>query len=75
LRSTASYSYVNLENRAEMGDYAYNQTHYGQVNLIWAPTKNFYIGIEYLAGYKDVQNGNSGMDHRVQLSFQYKLFR
>lgn len=74
-RSTISYSYVNLDSRPEQGDYAYDQTHYGQANVIWAPTKNFYVGLEYLYGHKEARNGNSGDDHRVQMSFQYKLVR
>ena len=74
-RSTVSYSYVQLDNREEQGDYAYDRTHYAQANLIWAPTKSFYVGIEYLYGMKEARNGNDGDDHRLQLSFQYKLIR
>jgi hypothetical protein len=74
-RSTASYSYVQLDNQLEQGDFAYDQTHYAQGNLVWAPTKNFYVGLEYLYGHKEARNGNRGDDHRVQLSMQYKLVR
>lgn len=74
-RSTVSYSYVQLDNRAEQGDFAYDNTHYAQGNLIWAPTKNFYVGLEYLYGMKETRNGSTGDDHRVQVSFQYKLVR
>ncbi|HOB98674.1 MAG TPA: DcaP family trimeric outer membrane transporter [Verrucomicrobiota bacterium] len=74
-RSTVSYGYVQLDSSSEQGDFAYDQTHYAQANLIWAPTKNFYVGLEYLYGRKEAQNGNSGDDHRVQLSLQYKLVR
>ena len=74
-RSTASYSYVQLDNRSDQGGFTYDRTHYAQGNLVWAPTKNFYIGIEYLYGTKETRNGNTGDDHRVQLSLQYKLVR
>lgn len=74
-RSTASYSYVHADSRAEQGSSAYDQTHFAQCNLIWAPTKNFSIGIEYLYGHKQTRNGRTGDDHRVQLSLQYKLIR
>jgi hypothetical protein len=74
-RSTVSYSFVQLDNRSEQGDFAYDQTHYAQGNLVWAPTKNFYVGLEYLYGFKEARNDNSGDDHRVQLSLQYKLVR
>jgi hypothetical protein len=74
-RSTASYSYVHLDNREELGGFAYEHAHYVQGNLIWAPTKTFYVGIEYLYGLKEARNGNEGHDHRVQLALQYKLIR
>ncbi|MCW5551399.1 MAG: porin [Verrucomicrobiae bacterium] len=74
-RSTASYSYVTLDHRAELSDFAYDSTHYAQCNLIWAPTKNLYVGLEYLYGYKEARNGSTGDDHRVQISLQYKLIR
>jgi len=74
-RSTVSYSYVKLDNRPEQGNFAYDNTHYAQANLVWAPTKNFYVGLEYLYGFKGVRNGADGDDHRLQLSFQYKLVR
>lgn len=74
-RSTVSYSYVKLDSLAEQGDFAYDQTHYAQANIIWTPTKSFYVGLEYLYGHKEVQNGNGGDDHRVQLSLQYTLIR
>ncbi len=74
-RSTVTYSYVKLDSVPEMGGFAYDHTHYAQANLIWAASKNFYVGIEYLYGLKQTLNGNSGNDQRIQLSFQYKLVR
>jgi hypothetical protein len=76
-RSTVSYSYVKLETRDDQssGGFAFDHTHYVQCNLIWAPTKNFYIGAEYLYGKKEARNSNEGDDHRVQVALQYKLMR
>jgi len=74
-RSTVSYNYVQLDNVAEQGDFAYDHTHYAQANIIWSPTRNFYVGLEYLYGLKGTRNGADGDDHRVQLSLQYKLIR
>lgn len=74
-RSTVSYSYVQLDNRFDQGDFAMDDTHYAQANLIWAPTKSFYVGLEYLYGMKEARNGHDGEDHRVLLSLQYKLIR
>ncbi|HNQ89048.1 MAG TPA: DcaP family trimeric outer membrane transporter [Verrucomicrobiota bacterium] len=74
-RSTLSYGYVQLDNRADQGAFAYDQTHYAQANLVWMPTRHFYVGLEYLYGVKEARNGNSGDDHRLQISMQYKLIR
>lgn len=74
-RSTVTYSYVQLNNRAALGDFSYDHTHYAQANLIWAMNKNFYVGIEYLYGLKEARNGNSGDDQRIQIALQYKLVR
>jgi hypothetical protein len=74
-RSTVSYSYVEMDNIAAQGAFAYDHTHYAQGNLVWSPTKNFYVGIEYLYGFKEARDGASGDDHRIQLSLQYKLVR
>lgn len=74
-RSTVSYSYVELDSRAEQGGLAYDHTHYAQANIIWASTKNFYVGLEYLYGLKEARDGAEGDDHRIQMSFQYKLIR
>ncbi len=75
LRSTASYSYVQLDNRAEQGGFAYDNTNYLQANLIWAPSNNMYLGLEYIYGDKETRNGNTGDASRLQFSFQYKLVR
>ena len=75
LRSTVSYSYVQMDNRVEQGDFAYDNTHYAQANIIWAVTKNMYVGLEYMYGRKETRNGSDGDDHRIQLSLQYKLIR
>jgi hypothetical protein len=74
-RSTVSYSYVQLDTRTEQGGFAYDNTHYAQANIIWAVTKNMYVGLEYLYGRKEARDGSDGDDHRVQFSFQYKLIR
>jgi hypothetical protein len=73
--SQATYGYLQLDNRAEQGAFAYDHTHYVQGNLIWSATPSFYIGLEYLYGVNAVRNGADGDDHRIQMSLQYKLIR
>lgn len=74
-RSTATYGYVQLDNRAEQGGGALDHTHYVSANLIWAPTVHFSMGLEYLYGFKQVRSGETGEDHRVQYSIKYNLVR
>jgi hypothetical protein len=73
--SQATYGYLQLDNRAEQGAFAYDHTHYVQGNLIWSATPSFYVGIEYLYGVNAVRNGADADAHRVQMSLQYKLIR
>jgi hypothetical protein len=74
-RSEVTYGYMELDNLAEQGGKAYDHTHYAQANLVWTPSKSFYIGLEYLYGLKGTRDGSDGDAHRVQLSLQYKLAR
>ena len=72
-RSEFTYGYLELDGLAEMGPKAYDHTHYAQANLVWAPAKNFYVGLEYLFGIKGTADNSEGDAHRLQLSLQYKL--
>jgi hypothetical protein len=73
--SVATYGYTKMENTAALGPLAYDHTHYAQANLIWLPSPDLLVGLEYLYGEKVVRDGRSGDAHRLQLSFKYYLFR
>jgi hypothetical protein len=43
----------------------------GQVNLLWHPTPNMFVGPEYIWGRLETRDDRDGMDNRLQLSFHY----
>jgi len=74
-RSTFSYSYLKLDSQPVQGPFAFKESEYVQGNLIWAPTKTFSVGAEYLHGRREALSGASGNDSRVQMSLRYALVR
>lgn len=43
------------------------------VNLLWSPTLNATIGIEWIHGYRELENGDDGNLNRLQLTAVYKF--
>ena len=73
LRSTVSYGYVYLSDdflEPLPGDFEgiYQQGHYASANLIWSPIPPMDIGLEYLFGYRENNDGRDGLDNRLQFS-------
>lgn len=73
-RSTLSYGYVNVENTSGQAGDAYHITHYGSANLIYRLSPQFSIGLEGLYGRREVRDGRTGEDFRLQLSLLYSMF-
>lgn len=73
-RSEFSVGCIDMETAGEQGPKAYDRTLYSEVNLIWAPSKRFYVGLGYLYGSKTTRDGSEGDAHRIQMSMQFKLF-
>jgi hypothetical protein len=42
-----------------------------RLHLIWSPIGSVNTGIEYLWGYRELENGEDGDINRVQFSAQY----
>lgn len=55
-------AYLNSPNKEIMS---------GHVNLIWSPTPTYRVGMEYMHGYREVENGIDGDLNRIQASFMY----
>ncbi|MBE2285130.1 MAG: porin [Prosthecobacter sp.] len=73
-RSEFSLGCIDMETAGEQGPKAYDRTLYSEVNLIWAPSKRFHVGLAYLHGSKRTRDGSEGGAHRIQLGMQFKLF-
>ncbi len=46
-------------------------TSYFAANLIWTAAKNFDVGIEYILGTRENNDGDDADANRVQVSFIY----
>jgi hypothetical protein len=73
-RSTATHGYVYLENTALQAGDTYHETHYASVNLMYQIFKRMRIGIEGLYGWKELNDGRTTDDFRVQLGLAWALF-
>lgn len=74
-RSTASYGYVRVDPESSLGGFAIDSTQYASLNLVWHPTTAFRMGLEYLYGLKETENGAEGDGHRLNFVFRYDLIR
>ena len=75
LRSTLSYSYGEADNDVDIVGTGVNkkyQSFHG--NLIWSPIPAANFGIEYIWGYRELENGQNGDLNRIQFAVQYKFF-
>ncbi len=43
------------------------------VNLLWSPIQKFTVGLEWLHGFRELENGNDGHLDRLQFSALYKF--
>jgi outer membrane murein-binding lipoprotein Lpp len=74
LRSSLVYSLaerdVDLDYVTDAADKKYQSVH---ANLIWSPVDRVNVGIEYIWGYREIENGEDGDMNRIQTGFQYKF--
>ena len=62
------YGYLHVESTPlTAGDAVQN----GGINLIWSPRPGFGIGVEYDYGERQVREGTSSENHRVQFAIQF----
>lgn len=73
--STLTYGYVHVEDTgyALMNPFTMQTTQYASANLLWQINPALSTGVEYLFGYKEAINGNSGEVSRVQFSLKYQF--
>jgi len=73
-RSTATYGYVHVDNQPTQGPWAFRQTQYASLNLIWQLRERLSVGLEGLYGDNQKSGGASGDVFRTQVGVAYSLF-
>jgi len=71
LRSALIGSYVDLNSEQFQSGNTFDNSVYSAINLIFSPLPQVNLGVEYLYGYRENKNGNSGDASRIQTSAQF----
>ncbi|MEP6940899.1 MAG: DcaP family trimeric outer membrane transporter [Rudaea sp.] len=71
LRSTLALSGVGVSNPAGAASGVNKSSESAHLNVIWSPTPQSNVGLEYIFARREVQGGDSGNLNRVQASAQY----
>ena len=75
LRSSAEYSYVQVQNTVAEPGATYHQGNYTGGNLIWNPFGSLTVGGEFLYGWRVNEDKSSGNAPRIQFSAKYNFVR
>jgi len=74
LRSTLVYSLAERDNDLQYvtntAEKRYQSVH---ANLMWSPVPRVDVGVEYIWGYRELENGDDGDMNRVQAGFQFNF--
>jgi len=71
LRSSFTFSWVDISNFDFQQGSAYNRTLRGSINLIYNPTKNIQGGVEFLWGERTNKDGSKGTATQLQFAMRY----
>jgi len=74
-KSTVSYGYASVDNKASNGDFAFDHSNYVSANLVYQWTPSFRLGLEYLYGTNEVRNGESHDGQRLNFVVKYDLVK
>lgn len=75
LRSTFIYSYKEADNDTNYVPDTVNKMFQSvHANLIWSPVKQMDVGLEYIWGYRELENDENDDLNRLQFSVIYKFF-
>ncbi len=66
----AAYANQDTSKAPASVDKLFASTH---VNLLWSPSLKTTVGLEWVHGYRELENGNNGKLDRLQLSAVYKF--
>jgi hypothetical protein len=73
LRSTLTYSWVDVDNLAFQDDSAYARTDRAIINLLWSPVARVDVGGELLWGRRENLDGSDGTARQIQLGAKYRF--
>ncbi len=72
LRSTLTYSWVDVDNLDFQVDSAYARTDRAIINLLWSPVPRVDVGGEILWGRRENLDGSYGTARQIQLGAKYR---
>jgi len=73
LRSTLTFSWVDVENLDFQDDSAYARTDRAIVNLLWSPVSRVDVGGELLWGRRENLDGTNGTARQIQIGAKYRF--
>jgi hypothetical protein len=73
LRSTLTYSWVDVDNLDFQDDSAYARTDRAIINLLWSPVARVDVGGELLWGRRENLDGSYGTARQIQLGAKYRF--
>lgn len=73
LMSAFAYSISDISRNSGFGGSVIKRTQDARVNLIWTPFRLVDLGVEYMFGRRDNQNGSHGDASRLQFSTIYRF--
>jgi len=71
--SAIGYSYMHVDVEGDQPDDTYKSGHYFVANLMYYPADRLWVGVEFLYGIREDQNGNTGDNGRISFSMQYRF--
>jgi hypothetical protein len=72
LRSTFTYSWVDIDNLDFQVDSAYARTDRAIINLLWSPVDRVDVGAEFLWGQRENKDGTDGTARQIQIGAKYR---
>ena len=72
-RSNFTLGYVELDNPNFVEGDAYKKTVRASANVFWTPTPRIDIGVEYLWGRRENENGDEGDATQIQAAARYRF--
>ena len=73
LRSLATFGLVDVDNTAGQADSAIARTYYTSANLVWSPFRLMTVGVEFLYGKRENNNGDDADAKRLQFVVKYNF--